>query len=95
MNKTKEKPSTGEGWSIHVYDSDRHLRFILEPSHIWAFTGGIGFGLLVAILWSALASHSSLNNTKYVANLLLTPDTISREDFQTESPSSFIQLLNQ
>ena len=23
MNKTKAKPSTGEGWAVHVYDSDR------------------------------------------------------------------------
>ncbi len=54
MNKTKVKPSTDEGWAVHVYDGDRHLRFTLEPSHIWAFGWGIGVGLLIAIVWSAL-----------------------------------------
>ena len=55
MNKTKVKPSTQEGWAVHVYDSDRHLRFTLEPSHIWAFSWGIGTGVLIAMLWSALS----------------------------------------
>ena len=27
MNKTKAKPSTGEGWAVHVYDSDRFGTF--------------------------------------------------------------------
>lgn len=34
MNKIKEQPSTGEGWAVHIYDSDRRLRFTLEASHI-------------------------------------------------------------
>ncbi|MGK7896469.1 MAG: hypothetical protein AB4372_23340 [Xenococcus sp. (in: cyanobacteria)] len=91
MNKTKAKPSTGEGWAVHVYDGNRNLRFILEPSHIWAFSWGIGVGLLVAILWSALytASHSFSSNTKHLANLSPTPETISREGFHTEPTSSF------
>ena len=91
MNKTKAKPSTGEGWAVHVYDSDRHLRFTLEPSHIWAFSWGIGVGLLVAIVWSALysASHSLSTNTKHSTNLSPTPETISREGLRAEPASSF------
>ena len=58
MNKTKAKPSTGEGWAVHVY-SDRYLRFTLEPSHIQAFGWGIEVGILVATTWSALYSASS------------------------------------
>ena len=91
MNKTNAKPSTGEGWAVHVYDSDRHLRFTLEPSHIWAFSWGIGVGLLVAIMWSVLysASHSLSSNTKNLTNLSPTPETNSRESLRTEPPSSF------
>ena len=91
MNKTKAKPSTGEGWAIHVYDSDRHLRFTLEPSHIWAFSWGIGVGLLVAIVWSAFysVSHSLSTNTNHLKNLSPTSETSSREGFPIEPTSSF------
>ncbi|MFK8184936.1 MAG: hypothetical protein AB8B99_16315 [Phormidesmis sp.] len=50
MDKTKIKPSISEGWAVHVYDRDRHLRFSLEPSHLWAFSWGLGIGILLAIL---------------------------------------------
>ena len=91
MNKTKAKPSTGEGWAVHVYDSDRHLRFTLEPSHIWAFSWGIGTGILVAIVWSALysASHSLSTNTNHLKNLPPTPETTSGEGLRAEPASSF------
>lgn len=91
MNKTKAKPSTGEGWAVHVYDSDRHLRFTLEPSHIWAFSWGIGVGLLVAIVWSALyrAPHNLSTNTNHFTNLSQTSETFSREGLRTEPISSF------
>ncbi len=91
MNKTKAKPSTGEGWAVYVYNSDRHLRFTLEPSHIWAFSWGIGEGLLLAIVWSALysASHSFSSNTKHLTNLSPTPKSTSREGFRTEPTSLF------
>ena len=90
MNKTKAKPSTDEGWAIHFYDSDRHLRFTLEPSHIWAFCWGIGVGLLVAIVWFALYSafHSLSSNTEHLTSLSPTPETSSREGFRPESASS-------
>ncbi|MDJ0591737.1 MAG: hypothetical protein QNJ72_17360 [Pleurocapsa sp. MO_226.B13] len=87
MNKTKAKPSTGEGWAVHVYDSDRHLRFTLEPSHIWAFSWGIGVGLLVAIMWSAL--YSASHNTNHLKNLSPSPETSSREGLRAEPASSF------
>ena len=87
MNKTKAQPSTGEGWSVHVYDSDRHLRFTLEPSHIWAFSWGTGVGLLVAIVWSAL--HSASLNTNHLNNLSPTPETSSQESLRAEPASSF------
>ena len=91
MNKTKTKPSTGEGWAVHVYDSDRHLRFTLEPSHIWAFSWGIGTGILLAIVWSALysASHSFLTNNNDVTNLSPTSETNSRENLGAEPASLF------
>ncbi len=91
MNKTKAKPSTGEGWAVHVYDSDRYLRFTLEPSHIWAFSWGIGVGILVAIVWSALysASHSFSSNSKHLVNLSPTPESSYREGLSTEPTSSF------
>ncbi|MEM8720220.1 MAG: hypothetical protein AAGE84_13070 [Cyanobacteria bacterium P01_G01_bin.39] len=91
MNKTKAKPSTGEGWAVHVYDSDRHLRFTLDPSHIWAFGWGIGVGLLIAIVWSALnsASHSLSTNTNHLENLSPTAESSSRDTLRTEPASSF------
>ncbi len=91
MNKAKAKPSTGEGWAVHVYDSDRHLRFTLEPSHILAFSWGIGVGLLVAIVWSALysVSHSFSSNTKHLINFSQTPETNYSEGFRAEPISSF------
>ena len=80
-----------QGWAVHVYDSDRHLRFTLEPSHIWAFSWGIGTGILMAIVCSALysASHSFSSNTNHLKNLSPTSEKISREGFRAEPASSF------
>ena len=91
MNKTKAKPSIGEGWAVHFYDSYRRLRFTLEPSHIWVFSCGIGVGLLVAIVWSALYSafHSFSTNTNHLKNLSPTPETSSRDGYRAEPASSF------
>jgi hypothetical protein len=91
MNKTKAKPSTDEGWAVHFYDSDRHLRFTLEPSHIWAFSWGIGVGLLVAIVWYSLysASHSLSRNTEHLTSLAPNSETSSLEGLYPESDSSF------
>ena len=92
MNKTKVKTSISEGWAIHFYDSDRHLRFTLEPSHLWVFSWGIGVGLIVAIMWSVLSSsfHSLSSNTKNLQNLSPTPETTSKEGDRTESHNSLL-----
>ena len=52
---------------------------------------GIGVGLLMAIMWSALysASHSLSSNTKHSKNLSPTPETSSRESSVRKSTSSF------
>ena len=91
MNNTKTKPSTGEGWAVHVYDSDRRLRFTLEPSHIWAFGWGIGVGLLLALVGSALysASHSFSDDTEHLINSSQTTETSSEESLRTEPTDSF------
>ena len=99
MDKTKTNPlPTKEGWAVHVYDSDRHLRFTLEPSHLWAFSWGIGVGILVAILWSALhsMSHSAsygasygVSNTTDQSPLVPNSETTCREGFSAEPARSF------
>lgn len=91
MNKTKAKPSTDEGWAVHFYDSDRHLRFTLEPSHIWAFSWGIGVGLLVSIVWYAFysASHNFATNTEHLTSLAPTSETSSIGALRPDSTSSF------
>lgn len=48
------KPSVSEGWAVHIYDSDRHLRCTLESSHGWVFSAGIGLGILTTIIFSHL-----------------------------------------
>ena len=90
MNKTKVKPSTDEGWAVHVYDSDRHLRFTLESSHLWVFGWGIGVGLLAAIVWSALwsASHRFSTNTDPTTNLLPTSEKSPEGNSSAEPASS-------
>ncbi len=50
MKDTKAKTSTKEGWSIHVYDQERHLRCTIEPSHGWAMGLGLVLGILVTVL---------------------------------------------
>lgn len=89
MNKTKVKPSTDEGWAIYVYDSDRHLRFTLEPSHIWAFSWGIGMGLLVAIVWYTLYSASHTISSNNLTSLAPNSETSSVEGLYHKSDGSF------
>lgn len=42
------------GWLVQVYNGDRRLLCMLEPSHAWTFLLGCGLGLLVAVGWSNL-----------------------------------------
>lgn len=90
MNKTKIKPSTDEGWAVHVYDSDRRLRFTLEPSHIWAFGWGIGVGLLIAIIWSALhgVSHRFSDDADPTTNPSSTSKISPEENVRANSSGS-------
>ena len=48
--KVKSIASVDEGWSVHVYDRDRHLRCTIDASHCRAFMVGLGTGLLFAIV---------------------------------------------
>lgn len=63
MKTLKVKPPpTSEGWSIHVYDGDRHLCCTIEPSHGWALGIGIGTGILMSVLFSNLAVTADSQN---------------------------------
>ncbi len=50
--------NTSAGWLVQVYSGDRRLICVLDSSHAWTFLLGCGFGLLLAVGWSNLASHS-------------------------------------
>ncbi|GAB4385209.1 MAG: hypothetical protein Kow00121_49880 [Elainellaceae cyanobacterium] len=39
-----------EGWSVQVYDGDRHLLCSLYPSHGWAFFAGLLAGFMLALV---------------------------------------------
>ena len=56
--------NTSEGWLVQVYSGDRRLLCVLDSSHAWTFLLGCGFGLLLAVGWFNLASHSA--STTYV-----------------------------
>jgi hypothetical protein len=63
MNKfepTQSKPKIDNngGWIIHVYNKNRRLLFVLEPSHAWLFLLGCGVGLLLSVVWVNVARHS-------------------------------------
>lgn len=38
-----------EGWSVQIYDGNRHLLFSLYPSHVWAFLAGLLLGFILAL----------------------------------------------
>lgn len=60
------------GWLVQVYNGDRRLLCMLEPSHAWTFLLGCGLGLLVAVGWSNLVGDRS--STAY-GQSTTTPDT--------------------
>ncbi len=47
------------GWLVQIYNGDRRLLCMLEPSHAWTFLLGCGLGLLLAVGWSNLISDAS------------------------------------
>lgn len=67
MNKSESKQSqpqlkTNEGWIIQVYDSNRRLLHVLEPSHAWIFLAGCCMGLLISVIWVNAARYNSPAN---------------------------------
>jgi hypothetical protein len=67
MNKTTDPSQTviSQGWSVHVYGSDRRLLCSLYPSHGWAFFVGIVLGFILALisLHSKIPVKSSVSST--------------------------------
>lgn len=63
MNKFESKQSqlnldTNEGWVVQVYNSNRRLLCVLDPSHGWVFLTGCCAGLLLSVIWFNMARHS-------------------------------------
>ncbi len=54
MKDLKVKAPVSEGWAVHIYDGDRHLRCTLESSHGWAFATGLGLGIVIATVGVSL-----------------------------------------
>lgn len=46
----KPMSTVNEGWAIHIYDGDRHLRCTLDSSHGWVFGLGMGLGIIAAVI---------------------------------------------
>ncbi|MEL6602051.1 MAG: hypothetical protein AAFP20_02360 [Cyanobacteria bacterium J06614_10] len=68
MNDLQERTIPAqEGWSIHIYNGNRHLLCTVGPSHGWAFGLGILTGGLMLLTFSNLRWPSSTN--------ISTPDT--------------------
>lgn len=49
---------TEQGWLVQVYDSNRRLLCVLEPSHSWIFLAGCCVGLLLSVIWVNAARYS-------------------------------------
>ncbi|MDA0673012.1 MAG: hypothetical protein O3C67_04810 [Cyanobacteria bacterium] len=50
---------TTEGWMVQVYDRDRRLICLIEPSHGWAFFFGCLLGFLVTAVGFSRANPST------------------------------------
>ncbi len=76
MKTLKVKPPpTSEGWSIHVYDGDRHLCCTIEPSHGWALSIGIVAGILMSVLFSNLTVTANSQNPARAPQRQTAPST--------------------
>lgn len=51
--------AANEGWAIHIYDGDRHLRCTLDSSHGRAFGFGLGLGIIAAVVGTNLILPAS------------------------------------
>ncbi|MDA0267274.1 MAG: hypothetical protein O2890_12130 [Cyanobacteria bacterium] len=50
MKKTNSLTEMDEGWRVQVYDRDRRLICLLDPSHGWTFFLGCVVGFLIAVI---------------------------------------------
>ncbi|WAL59733.1 hypothetical protein [Thermocoleostomius sinensis] len=48
MNKLQER--FDEGWSVQIYDGNRHLRCSLSASHMRVFLAGLVVGFILALV---------------------------------------------
>ena len=74
MNKLTTHHTVQDGWTIHIYSSDRRLLCSLDPSHGWALAVGGILGVVVALVgFSAsspcLATQESTTPTHLTAPL--------------------------
>ena len=58
MRKLQE-PKIDEGWSVHVYDRQRRLLYVLDPSHRWTFLVGCIVGISFALVGVNLVQNQS------------------------------------
>lgn len=57
-SQSQPKLHRDEGWILQVYDNNRRLLCVLDPSHGWSFLIGCGVGLLLSVIWINLAHYS-------------------------------------
>ena len=50
----KLTPTANEGWAVHIYDGDRHLRCTLDHSHGRVFGFGLALGIIAAVVGTNL-----------------------------------------
>jgi hypothetical protein len=44
--------SLSEGWTVHVYSSDRRLLCTLNSSHCWSLFAGLVLGMILTLSWA-------------------------------------------
>jgi len=90
MYDLKERAvQTKEGWSIHVYNSNRHLLCAIGPSHGWAFGLGTLVGGLVLIIFSNLPWSNSTGMPATVTPTGQTLPSPKSPDSTSPQPSIF------
>jgi hypothetical protein len=53
MKKMENVPYHGidQGWTVHVYSSDRRLLCTLNASHCWSLVIGLALGIVLTASW--------------------------------------------